>query len=126
MTADPIAVSPSEDVETAWSLMGEHRVRHVPVVDAGGHLLGLLSQRDVLAAGGPLSGSPPPLEAVERTLVADVMTRSVESVGPEDDIRGAAGLMFERKYGCLPVLENRRLVGVLTEADFVRLLAGGN
>jgi len=59
--------------------------------------------------------------------VRDVMTSGVVGVRPDLDIREAAQLMLEHQYGCLPVVDGEgRLVGILTESDFVRLLARGN
>jgi len=55
--------------------------------------------------------------------VSEVMTRDIECVAPEDDLIEAARLMLDRKFGCLPVLAAGRLVGILTESDFVRLYA---
>ncbi|MEE8523886.1 MAG: CBS domain-containing protein [Thermoanaerobaculia bacterium] len=60
---------------------------------------------------------------LERLRVRELMTTGVESTEAERDIRDAAQVMLENKYGCLPVVEGERLVGILTEADFVRLFA---
>lgn len=127
MTAEPLVVSPEEGVQIAWGLMTDHQVRHLPVVDARGGLVGVLSQRDLLADGGMETAVLPPFAALRgEALVADVMTREVEAVAPDDDIREAAARMFERKLGCLPVVEEGIVIGILTESDFVRLMARGN
>ena len=55
-----------------------------------------------------------------------MMTTDLVTVGPDTDIRSAAQIMFAKKLGCLPVVEHGRLVGILTESDFVRLFAEGH
>ena len=62
---------------------------------------------------------------LENRRVGELMTTAVEAVEPDADIAEAARIMFDNKFGCLPVVEGRRLVGILTEADFVRLFAVG-
>ena len=62
-------------------------------------------------------------EHLEKMTVRGIMTRSVETADPDTDVGTAAQIMFKHKYGCLPVVKDDRLVGILTEADFVRHLA---
>lgn len=128
MTAGVFAVQAADDLETVNDLMEERSVRHIPVVDENGKLIGLVSQRDVLR--NTLVGRqelPPELVASSlRTAVGQIMTREVATAAPDQDIRVAARLLFENKYGCLPVVDDKRLVGILTESDFVRFLAAGD
>jgi CBS domain-containing membrane protein len=126
MTEKVFAVRPDDDLSLVRDMMLDHAVRHVPVVDFEGDLLGLVSHRDLLRAAVIEQEEVPAFvqEAVlEGIRAGEVMVRDVESVGPEDDLREAAAMMLENKYGCLPVVLGRRLVGILTEADFVRLHA---
>jgi CBS domain-containing membrane protein len=128
MTRNVIVLQPQDAAAAVLDLMSERRIRHVPVVDAQGDLVGVVSQRDLL--GSPLlhrSDLPPAaaMEALRHVKVVDLMTPEPVTVGPDADIRTAAQIMLDHKYGCLPVTEGRRLVGILTEADFVRLLAQG-
>lgn len=128
MTAGVFAVRAADDLETVSDLMEERSVRHIPVVDENGKLIGLVSQRDVLR--NSLAGReelPPELaESSLRTAVGQIMTRGVMTAAPDEDIRAAARLMFDNKYGCLPVVDDKHLVGILTESDFVRFLAAGD
>ena len=92
-------------------------------------LVGLVSQRDLLRNHLIEQADVPDFiedALLERLLVREVMTTGVVSVEPDSDIREAAQIMFENKYGCLPVVEGTRLVGIITESDFVRLMAGGH
>lgn len=127
MTSNVFALRPEDDLGALQDLMRSHDIRHVPVVDEDGDLVGLVSHRDLLRSALIEQPVPAYLERalLERLKVRDVMVRDVESVAPDDDLRDAAQLMFENKYGCLPVVAGKRLVGILTEADFVRLMAQG-
>ncbi len=129
MTPAVVAVRPEDDAGTLCDLMAERRVRHMPVVDENEEVVGLVSHRDLLRNSLIEQADVPAFVAravLEKVKVADVMTGDVETVGPDVDIREAAQAMFENKYGCLPVVEGRHLVGILTEADFVRFLAEGH
>jgi CBS domain-containing membrane protein len=128
MTKGVFAVEVDDNLATVSDLMDERSIRHAPVVQDG-RLIGLISHRDLLryALRGQ-AGAPPEVErAAQLTLTAgEIMTREVATARPEEDIRDAARVMVENKYGCLPVLEGSRLVGILTESDFVRFLAAGD
>jgi CBS domain-containing protein len=128
MTEGVFAVEVSDNLATVSDLMDERSIRHAPVLQDG-KLIGLISHRDLLryALKGQ-AGAPPEVErAAQLTITAgEIMTREVATAHPQTDIRDAARLMIENKYGCLPVVEESRLVGILTESDFVRFLAAGD
>ena len=117
MTKDLVTVRESDDLALAESLLKLGGIRHLPVVRER-KLVGLLTHRDVLRSGH--WGTP----AARELPVADVMTRAPTSVRPATGLAQAARLMLERKWGCLPVCEDDgTLVGIVTEADFVRFAA---
>lgn len=127
MTGRVYTVEPDDPLSLVWEVMRERGVRHVPVLDAEGDLVGLVTHRDLLRASLVEQNDLPRVierALLERTRVADVMVQSVETVSPDDELPDAARLMLEQKFGCLPVVEGRRLVGILTESDFVRWVAG--
>ena len=129
MTRDVIAVRPGDSLARLRNLMVERDVRHMPVTESTGELVGLVSQRDLLRNHLIEQTDMPDFiedALLERLLVRELMTTGVVSIEPESDIRVAAQIMCENKYGCLPVVEGTRLVGILTESDFVRLMADGN
>ena len=125
MTPDPVAVAPEADLREASDLMDSRQVRHLPVVDKAGHVTGLLSQRDLVRRA--MASTEDLLLTVQEDIlrsvrVRDVMTAEVECVEPDSDAAIAGQIMLDNKYGCLPVTEDERLIGILTEADFVRHL----
>jgi CBS domain-containing membrane protein len=104
------------------------RIRHLPVLEEDGSLAGIVSQRDLfhsalLRALG--YGTHARDRALEDSLVKEAMKTEVVTTTPEIPLRDAASVMLERKIGCLVVLVERRIVGILTEADFVRLALAG-
>ncbi|HEX4953724.1 MAG TPA: CBS domain-containing protein [Thermoanaerobaculia bacterium] len=124
-----LAVRPGERLSAVRDLMLDHQVRHMPVVEEDGTLMGLISHRDLLRNSLVEQAEVPDYvekAVLDRLTAREVMIREVETVTPDTDIREAAQLMFENKYGSLPVVEGERLVGILTEADFVRFLARGD
>lgn len=129
MTSGVYAVNANDDLETVNTLMDERNIRHAPVVDDAGGLLGLVTQRDLLRVGlKDQTGLPPEAERQARLQITagEIMVRDVVTTSPGQDIRDAARIMLDNKFGCLPVLDGHRLVGIVTEADFVRLLASGD
>ena len=126
MTPGVISVRPDDSVATAYELMLDHRFRHLAVIDRDGDLVGLLTHRDLLRHS-LIERAELPLglqrTVMRRIQVEEVMTSEVETVEPDKPLEEAALNMFENKYGCLPVVEGSRVVGILTEADFVRFFA---
>lgn len=112
----------------ADDLMRQRRIRHLLVLDEEGALCGVVSQRDLFR--GALARALGYGESAQRKLlgtlvVKEVMTTEVVTVGPDAPLGEAARLMLEHQIGCLPVVEGERLVGILTESDFVRRAASG-
>ena len=129
MTDRVFTVGPLDDLEVVYDLIDTHHVRHVPVVDRDGDLVGLVTQRDLArrALGAqddlPLSMQQ---EILRRRRVREIMATEVDTVEPDESLKVAAEMLIENKIGCLPVVEGEHLVGILTESDFVRLyLKGG-
>jgi CBS domain-containing protein len=124
MTRDVITLEEDEHLEHLDDSMRVLRFRHMPVTD-GRKLIGLLSERDLLRAGG--SSLLPHKRRQDHFVashfrVADIMTRDVETVAPDAALADVAATMIAKKLGCMPVVEaDGTLVGILTEADFVRM-----
>lgn len=97
------------------------RIRHLPVVDRG-RVVGVVSQRDLFrsALGTALAlGIRRPDELMRTLAVRDVMSTPAVTIGPGAPVQDAARTMAEKKIGCLPVVEDECLVGILTETDIL-------
>ena len=134
MTRDPLTIDPEAPLGTAMDVMRRKRIRHLPVVDDAGRLLGIITDRDLrqatfapalaehlsLGAQRRLRGIG---QALEDLRVKHAMTWVVVTTDPEAAIARAAVIMFERRIGSLPVVEDGKLVGILTERDLLLALA---
>ena len=120
MTREIVTLAPDETVGTALALCRERRIRHLPVLSEG-RLLGIVSDRDLRSAT-PAFGEPERAAALQKILVEDVMATDVIVALPDDPIEQAANTMRERKIGCLPVVENEDIVGILTVSDVMTAL----
>jgi CBS domain-containing protein len=127
MTRDPLAAAPDEPLLDAAARMSDGRVRHLPVIDAEGRVLGVLSDRDVRTAlGGVARGSdrlvPPRLQLLE---VAAAMTRGPILARPETPLMEVAAIFIDHRIGALPVVDaERRLVGIVSYVDVLAWLTG--
>jgi acetoin utilization protein AcuB len=124
MSTEVITLARDERLSLANDLMNLARVRHMPVM-SGGQLVGIVSQRDLFRAA--ISSvlhfrRGAEREWMEKIRVEEVMTKQVVIAGPDWTVRQAVDLMLEKRIGCLPVVEDGRLVGLLSESDCLRLL----
>jgi CBS domain-containing protein len=134
MTERPRSVAPDAPLRDAALDMVRAGVAGLPVVDDGGRVIGMLSQRELLQhllnsylqRGGhaaPAAGVPGAVDARPRT-VRDVMTRQVLCVSPEQPVAEVAAMMTNKDVDRVPVVREGRLVGFLTRGDIVRKLIG--
>ncbi|MBX3279634.1 MAG: CBS domain-containing protein [Acidobacteria bacterium] len=119
MSTDLFTVGPDDPIDLAAAVMEWKHIRHVPVEDDEGRLLGLLSHRDLLRLLIRSEGR----NQADSAVVRKIMTPDPVTVAPETETIDAIELMRRRRIGCLPVVENRRLVGIVTAQDFLRLSA---
>lgn len=133
MTKDPFTIEPEAPLGTAMDVMRAKQLRHLPVVDEAGQLVGIVTDRDLRqAAFAPAVGEYLSVsgqrrlrqlgETLDNVRVKDVMTWVVVTTHPEAPLAHAALIMSERRVGSLPVVEQGRVVGMLTERDLVRAL----
>jgi CBS domain-containing membrane protein len=110
-----------DSLDLARHLMNAGRIRHLPVVDGQEHLVGLVTHRRILEAWVS-HGRPDrerPVEVAREIPVEMLMERNVLTVSPDTTAALAAALLESSKFGCLPVVLHGKLVGIITEADFV-------
>ena len=115
MTTDLFTVTEDEPIDLVASLMDWERIRHVPVEDADNHLVGMVSYRSLihLLAQGDF------LKRKEPIPVSEIMKRDLVTIGPHASTLEAVALMNEHHIGSLPVVRDGRLVGIVTERDFM-------
>lgn len=125
MQKDVVTVDAAAHLDVAEELMRMDRIRHLPVV-SDGRLVGLVSQRDLFRAAlsSAIARSPQDEQRwLARIPVRQAMTREVLSAHPDADVGHAVEMMLRERVGCLPVVEEGRLVGLLSETDCLRRLA---
>ena len=125
MMKAPVTLDAGDILDLASDIMNLGRIRHIPILE-NGKLVGVLSQRNlfhsalVVALGlGPKARK----DMLKSIHIREVMSAPVITVSPETGIKQAARTMLEKKIGCLPVVENQRLVGLVTESDILRYVA---
>jgi acetoin utilization protein AcuB len=116
MSTDVATIGPHETAEQAWTTMRVNGVRHL-IVMQGPNVLGVLSQRDLGGGRG---------ESVRQgRTVRELMSRPVVAAAPRSTLREAANLMRGRTIGCLPIVDGRRVVGIITVTDLLEALGRG-
>lgn len=128
MTREVQTVGRNDQLAVADNLMKQARIRHLPVLDSDGAVCAVVSQRDLfrgallraLGFGGRAED-----KILKQIAVKEIMSDQVHTATPETPVAEAGRFMIERKIGCLPVVDGGKLVGLVTETDFVRLIAEG-
>ncbi|MBN2296903.1 MAG: CBS domain-containing protein [Pirellulales bacterium] len=120
MTAKPSCVSPDMSVFELIKLFHAKQFRHLLVTDADQRLIGVISDRDVLRCLG--YGGEPNREALEKIKAGEVMSTDLVTVGPRTTLDRATSILLEQGISCLPVVEEGRLVGILTNTDLYVVL----
>jgi CBS domain-containing protein len=126
MTKDVITLNRNDSLTTADDVMRLGRIRHLLVVHDDGALAGVLSQRD-LFLGGLLRalgyGSHAKAQALSTMVVKEAMVNEPFTTTPNTPLEDAARVMLDNKIGCLPVIDKGKIVGIITESDFVAHVA---
>jgi acetoin utilization protein AcuB len=125
MTLNPVTITPDVSVTDALRLMSEKKIRRLPVLDGEGHLVGIVSDRDLLQA------SPSPVtslaiweihELLAKLTIEKMMTREVITVPEDTPLEEAARVMADSRIGGLPVMRGTELVGIISESDLFKTL----
>jgi acetoin utilization protein AcuB len=124
MSRNPHTVQADTPIEEALKRMREYDIRHLPVLDKSGKLIGIVSDRDLLYA------SPSPATSLSiyemnyllsKLTAGEVMTKEVITVTEDTPVEDAAQIMTDHKFGGLPVMHGDQLVGIITETDLFKL-----
>jgi acetoin utilization protein AcuB len=128
MTSDPVTITTNTSLKDALELVRSKSFRHLPVLDEDGGLVGIVTEKSLVYA------SPTPTTTLSifevdyilsRTKVGQVIQGSVITVGPDLPIEEAARVMIDHRIGCLPVVEDEKLVGIISDTDIFRVFAEG-
>jgi CBS domain-containing protein len=109
-----ISIQPSQTIREAVRLLAQHRIGALVVLAEDGRLVGILSERDIIRKTAEI-------ESVLDISVQDVMTADVVTGMPQDEIMSVANLMTERRFRHLPIMENGRLIGIISIGDVLKL-----
>ena len=115
MSAAPVTVRNDDDYGHAAAIMDERNMHHLPVLDAGGQVVGIVTKRDLQLAARFYREAP-----VE---IGEIMHTPVVTIDASESLASAVAQMKEKRIGCLPVLDaDRSVAGILTETDLLRAL----
>ena len=125
MTANPVTVTPDTVVSEALSTMRQNNVRRMPVLDRKGHLVGIISEKDLLYA------SPSPATSLNvyeigyllsKLKIKEIMAKDVITVTEDAPLEEAARIMVDNAVSGLPVVDGNKVVGIITETDIFKVL----
>jgi CBS domain-containing protein len=124
MSSPVFSLRENDSLHSARELMDLQRIRHIPIVTVDNVFSGLITHRDILSAtiSKLAELDPETQKEIDSGIpIHEIMRADITSVTPETSLKDAARLLLNNKYGCLPVVEADALVGIVTEADFLRL-----
>ena len=124
MKKDLITITKDERMTTAKKILKEKNIRHLPVVE-GKKLIGLVSNMDIRKAEASPATSLEVRELhylLDKITIGEIMTRNVITISPDISVEEATTLLHDNKIGCLPVVEDGNLVGIITENDVMEIL----
>ena len=128
MTSDPVTITTNTSLKDALELVRSKSFRHLPVLDEDGGLVGIVTEKSLVYASPTPTTTLSVFEVdyiLSRTSVGQVIQGSVITVGPDLPIEEAARVMIDHRIGCLPVVEDEKLVGIISDTDIFRVLVEG-
>lgn len=125
MTSDVVTLNHTHDLETAEKLFKQHNIRHIPVV-SGETIIGMLSYSDLLriSFADATSEEDKNVDTVVYNMftIEQVMAKNVTSISPSDTIKDAAKILSQKEFHALPVIDNGKLIGIVTTTDLINYL----
>ena len=128
MTSDPVVITTDTSLKEALELVRSKPFRHLPVLDENGKLVGIVTEKSLVYASPTSTTALSVFEVdyiLSRTKVGQIIQGSVISVGPDWPIEEAARVMVDRRIGCLPVVEDDNLIGIISDTDIFRVFVEG-
>jgi acetoin utilization protein AcuB len=127
MSYNVLSIDENDTLLHAIRMMKDNKIKHLPVVNRSGDLVGVVTDRDLKEAS---ASDATTLEVHELMYLMDkvkihgIMSREVSTIEKSTEIKQAAAIMVEKGIGCLPVMEGKKLIGILTRTDLLRPCAG--
>lgn len=126
MMGSPVTLKPDDTLDLANDVISLGRIRHIPVVD-GSRLVGIVTERDLIgAAAAQIFGFKNKSKSalLKSVLIKEVMKKRVITAAPDTPIKDIAHLMAEKKIGCVPVVSEGVVIGLVTTTDILRYVEG--
>ena len=114
MTSRVVTIDPEASAQDAAQLLYQNRISGLPVVDADGKIVGIITEADIISKVNR-----------EGLCVADIMSHNIVAINEETPVSEIAALLTERKIKRVPVVQNGKLVGIVSRADIVHAVAQG-
>jgi acetoin utilization protein AcuB len=124
MSKPVITIHPKMAIMEALNLMKKEKIRRLPVVNKRGHLIGIVSDKDLLHASPSIATSLSAWEIsylVSKITVKEIMTKEVITISEDTPLEEAARIMADNKIGGLPIVRNGDVVGMITETDLFKV-----
>lgn len=127
MNSNVVSITATDTLVNAVRIMKENKIKHLPVVDASGGLVGIITDRDLKEASASDATTLEVHELVyllNKVKIDSIMTKNVVTIEKGTPLKQAAQIMVEKNIGCLPVAEGKQLTGIITRTDILRFFAG--
>lgn len=121
MTTDITSLPPTATIASALKLLHEKKIRHIPIINEGKNVIGIVSDRDVRDATPSVFDKNSEHTELQNE-IRTIMSHPVVTVHPLDLVEEIAGIFYEEEFACLPVVSNYKLIGVITEKDMLHTL----
>lgn len=128
MSRDVKTLTEEDTIQTAIELMREKKIRHIPIINNDQHLVGLVSNQDIRDATPSIFRSDYHLEDLQKPL-REIMKKDIITGHPLDFVEDVAVVFYENNIGCIPILLDKKLIGIITETDMLHTfvkLTGSN
>ncbi len=120
MTSQPYTLTADASISDAIKLMANKHIRHIPIINKANELTGIVTHRDLLAATGNKLDVENTLEnSLSNKTVSEIMTSHVLTVEENTGLIDAAKFLEQHKFGALPVVKDKQVVGIVTDSDFL-------
>lgn len=117
-----MALSKDDSIANAIRLMNENKIRHLPIIDENQHLIGLVTDRDIRDATPSILFETEKFKELLHNPLEMIMKTDIITGHPLDFVEEVSAIIYEHRIGCLPILKDNKLVGIVTETDLLRTL----